>query len=142
MLSQTAQYALRALIHLARGDPEHLVLARSIAEAEDIPLNYLSKVLNVLSRAGILGSSRGSTGGFRLTVAAEELYLFDVVALFDPMIRYETCILGTGRCSEEHPCSAHPRWSAVSRALTDFLKGTTLADILEQPTGTGGPDPC
>src|SRR5438309_7478785 len=82
MLSITSQYALRALSHLAR-QTEGAVLGRDLAQSVEIPANYLSKVLLVLRNAGLVDTTRGSGGGYRLRRPANEVRLIDVVELFE-----------------------------------------------------------
>jgi Rrf2 family protein len=80
MLSTTTQYALRALSHLARQSGD-AVLGRDLAESVEIPANYLSKVLVTLRNAGLVVTTRGSGGGYRLRKPAHEIHLIDVVEL-------------------------------------------------------------
>jgi Rrf2 family protein len=108
MLSTTSQYALRALCHLARQSGE-AVLGRDLAQAVEIPANYLSKVLLTLRNAGLVDTSRGSGGGYRLRKPADQISLIDVVELFEEISRTRpSCFLGRTRlCSETTPCTAH-----------------------------------
>jgi Rrf2 family transcriptional regulator, nitric oxide-sensitive transcriptional repressor len=134
MLSTTSQYALRALCHLARHSGD-AVLGRDLAEAVEIPPNYLSKVLLTLRNAGLVGTSRGSGGGYRLCKPAEEVCLIDVVELFDDVLRTQpTCFLGHRRhCSETKPCTAHTTWRGVQAAYLKFLISTPLSAIAGSP---------
>jgi len=134
MLSTTSQYALRALCHLARqsGEP---VLGRDLADSAEVPANYLSKVLLTLRNAGLVETSRGSGGGYRLRKAASEIRLIEVVELFDEIsATTSSCFLGRTRaCSETAPCTAHSRWRGVLAAYLDFLKSTPLSAITGTP---------
>ena len=134
MLSATAEYALRAVVCLARNheQAEH-TRANDLAEAIDVPRNYLSKILHELTRAGILKSTRGKNGGFQLAVPPEELPLLRIVQLFDHMGEQSRCLLGRPECSDADPCSAHERWRALADQVSAFLESTTLAD-LQRPT--------
>jgi Rrf2 family protein len=85
MLSTTTQYALRALSHLARQSGD-AVLGRDLAESVEIPANYLSKVLVTLRNAGLVVTTRGSGGGYRLSKPAHEIHLIDVVELFEEFL--------------------------------------------------------
>ena len=135
LLSQTSEYALRAVLHIAtRGGP---VSVGEIAEAVGVPQNYLSKTLHQLARAGVLASARGPAGGFRLAVAADELTLQGVVSPFAGQ-RGRRCLLGHGVCGEVQDCAAHARWAPVATQLRDFFATTTVADLLSptHPTTT------
>jgi DNA-binding IscR family transcriptional regulator len=117
MLSQTGEYALRATVHLAREEREGQRLqAEEIADALKVPRNYLSKILHALGRSGLLESTRGPGGGFRLA-------------------QDRRCIMGQEVCSDSEPCAAHERWKSISRAVQAFFHGTTIAALAE------GPDP-
>ena len=132
MLSVTSEYALRALAHLAR-QPGAAVLGRDLAHAVDIPANYLSKVLLTLRNAGLVDTTRGSGGGYRLRKPAEDIYLIDIVELFEDISRTKPgCFLRHTRpCSSATPCTAHSAWSDLQAAYLGFLVSTPLSTIAE-----------
>lgn len=133
MLSQTGEYALRALVHLAhRGDGSGtLIQAEETADALGVPRSYLSKILHTLARAGLLESSRGPGGGFRLAEAAEEVPLARIVQIFDPHLLAEErrCLMGREVCSDADACPAHEHWKDVSGRVQAFFQNTTLGDL-------------
>lgn len=145
MLSQTGLYALQALLHLAElGDGAHAP-ASSMARELKIPGTYLAKVLQRLAREGILTSTRGAKGGYRLAVDPAELSVAAAVTPFQELRSPETCLLG-GPCDLNNPCSAHARRSAWNAAALRILERTTLADLLSgAPLGdleeVSGPHP-
>jgi len=128
MLSQTAEYALRAVLHLADQDPAHPVPVGDIAQALDVPRNYLSKTLHQLARAGVVTSTFGPGGGFRLAAPAESLTLARVVGPFDSAGERH-CLLGRARCADADPCPAHARWKGISAQIEQFFAVTTVADL-------------
>ena len=142
MLSQSAEYALRAALYMARQEDPGPVRVADMARELDIPRNYLSKILHQLVRAGILRSTRGPGGGFELADAPDALALLDITQPVSPEETRVACLLGRPRCSDENPCSAHARWTAVNAHVREFFEGTTLQDLLRpQADGEGGPDP-
>jgi Rrf2 family protein len=130
MLSTTSQYALRALCHLAR-QSGRAVLGRDLAQSVEIPANYLSKVLLTLRNAGLVDTSRGSNGGYRLRKPADQIYLIDVVELFEEISRTDPpCFLGRTRvCSETTPCTAHATLRGLLAEHLSFLVSTPLSTI-------------
>ena len=134
MLSLTSQYALRALSHLARRSGE-AILGRDLAQSVEIPANYLSKVLLTLRNAGLVDTTRGSGGGYRLHRSANEIHLIEVVELFEEVSRTKPpCFFGRTRsCSETKPCTAHSRWRALQAAYLGFLVSTPLSAIAGNP---------
>lgn len=129
ILSQTAVYALRATLCLAAAEPEDRLRVDDIAERLDVPRNYLSKILHVLAREGVLESTRGPHGGFTLARPAAELTLAEVVEPFDQLPEAYGCLLGRPECTDADPCAAHARWKGISLAVKDFFGQTSIADL-------------
>src|SRR5512134_4174342 len=94
MLSQTAEYALRTVLYLSDHPERALVRVGELAEALDIPQNYLSKTLHQLARAGVLAASRGKLGGFRLARPAEQISLSEVSSPLCVPTGTRSCLLG------------------------------------------------
>lgn len=132
MLSGTAEYALRAVVCLARQPDGQSVRASDLAEMIGVPRNYLGKILHDLVRAGILDSARGKKGGFRLALRPEDLTLLRVVSLFDTIAvgPERRCLMGRPECDGADPCPVHHRWKDVSEAISTFFEETTVGDVL------------
>ncbi len=132
MISQTAQYALRAVMYLA-ADPDTPQTARQIARATFVPYSYLSKVLQSLSRAGLVCSQRGLHGGFTLGRAPVALSVYEIIQAVDPMERIVACPLNLSE-RRDGLCPLHRRLDeAISLVATSF-RNTTVADLLgEEP---------
>jgi Rrf2 family iron-sulfur cluster assembly transcriptional regulator len=133
LLSRSGEYALRALIDLAGSRDSGPRPTAEIAEAIGVPQNYLSKLLYQLAQAGVLESTRGPQGGFRLAHAPEDLTLAEALETIDAERLERRCLLGRPQCSDADPCSAHERWRALADQVSAFLESTTLAD-LQRPT--------
>lgn len=131
MLSDTAEYALRAVLYIA--DNDEMVRVEPMAEALGVPRNYLSKTLHQLARAGVLRSMRGPRGGFTLAVPATELTLYQVVECFDTIEARRTCLLGREQCSDANPCPAHHRWKGIAEQIATFFRNTTVDDLIRDP---------
>jgi Rrf2 family protein len=128
VLSQTAEYALRTVLYLAdRGEPAR---ADEIAQRLKVPRNYLSKTLHRLAQEGVLRSTRGKGGGFRLAIPADQLKLLRVVEPFDEISGERRCLLGRQQCSDRNPCPAHHEWRTVSEPITAFFRDRTVGDLL------------
>ena len=126
-LSQTAQYALRALLHIELRTP-HFVPVGELAGPVGAHANYLSKTLHQLVRAGILTSCRGPAGGFKLAVPADSLTMSRVVAVFTAPAS-GLCLLDGGMCTGEVLCAVHRRWREVAQPMDAFFNTTTIADL-------------
>lgn len=129
MLSTTAQYALRAFVYIAAQDGKTPVLAKEIAAHTGVPSQYLSRILNTAVRAGLLDSSRGVGGGFRLTKPRNKIKLLDILSPYDDVLDRSRCPFGQPRCNDNHPCGFHEYWKPISMAYHQMLEETTLAEI-------------
>ncbi len=137
MPSSTAEYALRAVLVLARHDGGRALRAEEIADAIAAPRNYLSKTLHALAREGILTSARGPRGGFLLACDPEELTVARVIDCFDGPPPLRRCLIGGTACDPANPCQSHHRWSAIIAARRTPFAQTTVASLL----GTQGENP-
>ncbi|HEX3273666.1 MAG TPA: RrF2 family transcriptional regulator [Gemmatimonadales bacterium] len=133
MLSQTAEYALRAVLYLADHPADRAAPVDQLAARLGVPRNYLSKTLHRLAQDGVLGSTRGKGGGFRLAIPPDDLPLLRVIAPFDEMSGTRRCLLGRPQCSDLSPCPAHHHWRAVSDQVTAFFRDRTVGDLLREP---------
>ena len=128
MLSQSVEDALRAVLYLA-SRAERYVPVSEIAEAVHASRSYLAKVLGQLAASGMLTSSRGTAGGFRLAVSPDTLTLAGIASALDGAERRK-CLLGHGICGEVPGCPAHQRWAPVADAMDGFFADTTVSDLL------------
>ncbi len=134
MLSTTSEYALRALTVMATLPQGMSILGRDLARHTGVPGRYLAKLLTTLHNAGIVGTARGSNGGYWLARSADSIRIQEVVALFDAAAMRRSCLLWPGRtCAEDNPCSAHSSWKAAREAYLQFLENVTVAAISERP---------
>jgi Rrf2 family protein len=130
MFSTTSEYALRALVHLAREPEGSWLLGQDLAARANIPSNYLSKILWTLGNAGLLEATRGHGGGYRLARPADQITLLEVVRQFEGVYAEPGCLLGEQHeCSDKNPCSAHAAWKKVKEAYVSFIRDTTIAEI-------------
>jgi len=134
MISQTAEYALRAVAALASNPAESLPTQR-LAELTKVPAGYLSKVLQALGRAGLVRSTRGLGGGFVLTRRPEELSVYDVVQAVDPVQRIRTCPLGL-KAHGVRLCPLHRRLDDAMKMVEDAFRQSNLAEILAEPSSS------
>lgn len=115
---------------LASGVVEPPVNAADLAEAAEVPHNYMAKILHQLVRARILQSVRGKHGGFDLAVPADELSLLRVVSQFDDLGMEGECLFGRAQCGGSEPCAAHGKWKKVAKPVFEFFSKTMIADVV------------
>jgi Rrf2 family nitric oxide-sensitive transcriptional repressor len=134
MFSQTIEYALRAVVHLAYQAPDAHTTA-DIAEATRVPKDYLSKILQGLARVGIVKTQRGVGGGVSLAKDPAELTILDVVNAVEPesVRRITTCPLGL-KTHGVRLCPLHKRLDDAVALVESAFRNTTLAEVLAEPT--------
>jgi Rrf2 family transcriptional regulator, nitric oxide-sensitive transcriptional repressor len=132
LISQTAEYALRAVAALA-GNPDEPMVTQRLAEATKVPAGYLSKVLQSLGRAGLVNSTRGVGGGFVLARPASEITIYDIVQAVDPLQRIRTCPLGLASHGVRL-CPLHKRLDDAMKQVEDAFRASNLAEVLAEPT--------
>jgi Rrf2 family protein len=135
MLSQKCKYALRALLMLADGKPEELVLVQEIAEQQNVPRKFLELILLELKRHGFVYSQRGRSGGYCLARPADTITFGQVVRSLDGPLAPLPCASVTGYrkcadCTDERTCAIRKVMRSVRDAMADILDRTTLADAL------------
>jgi len=129
MISQTAEYALRAIVYLAdqRGSPR---TTAQIAEATQVPPGYLAKVMQSLSRTKLVHSQRGLNGGFTLTRDPATLPMVEIIAAVDPIRRFHECPLGLDTHHKDL-CSLHRHLEEAAQMLEQKFTDTSVADLLD-----------
>ena len=128
MFSQTVEYALRAIVHLAK-QPELLQTTSQIASATQVPAPYLSKVLQTLTREGLVTVKRGVSGGFLLGKTPDQLTIYEVVQCVDPIQRIHTCPLELSS-HRKRLCSLHKKMDSAMASIEDVFRSTTLLDLI------------
>lgn len=132
MISQTAEYALRAIVHLAYhiDDPQ---TAKQISTATHVPSPYLSKVLQQLGRAGLIHSQRGLHGGFTLLKDSGNISVYEVVEAVDPLLRITTCPLGL-KAHGTNLCPLHRRVDDALSLIESSFRTSKISDLINEPS--------
>jgi Rrf2 family protein len=140
-LTRAADYAVRVMIHLA-GLPAGTRASRTeLASAAECPEQFLSKVLQNLTRAGLVVSHRGNTGGFELPVMHREASLLDVVEAIEGPIRLNLCLVSRHSCTRQEWCPAHPVWADAQQAMAGVLRNVSVGGLADRVAASGKPAP-
>ena len=145
LFSTKAEYGVRLMVELGRKPGSRPVSLSAVAEAENLPLSYLEHLVAKLRKAGLVTSTRGAHGGYRLAMPADEITLDVVVKALEGQIAPMECFHespeGKVLCSHEsddHGCATKLLWTRVQGGVTKALAGTTLAELVEFSGGTTG----
>ena len=128
VVSQTSEYALRACVVLAR-DPAGWMTNEQIAGASRVPSGYLAKILQWLTRAGIVVSQRGIGGGFTLARGAADISILDVINAVDPVARITRCPLDLPE-HRDGLCPLHKALDAAIATVQEAFAGRSLEDLV------------
>ncbi len=133
-LTRAADYAVRVMIHLAGMPPGARASRSNLADAAECPEQFLSKVLQNLTRAGLVISHRGNTGGFELPELHRQASLLQVVEAIEGPLRLNVCLAGNAACSRQAWCPAHPVWAKAQQAMADVLANSNIAALSQKAT--------
>ncbi len=128
-ITRQADYAVRAVLHLARNGDQRIATSL-IAEEQKIPAAFLAKIISQLSIAGFLQTSRGARGGVRLARPPKDITLLEVIEAIDGPIQLNECVGNKGWCSFDDNCPLRPVWCDAQEELVNRLKGTNFADMI------------
>jgi Rrf2 family protein len=139
-LTRAADYAVRVMVHLAGLPPETRASRAELAVAAECPEQFLSKVLQSLTRAGLVLSHRGNTGGFELPNIHRAATLLEVVEAIEGPIRLNVCLNSDRSCTRQEWCPAHDVWVSAQSAVAQVLRDATIS-VLAQQAAVRKPNP-
>jgi Rrf2 family protein len=129
-ITRQADYAVRAVLYLARLGPDQRAATSQIAQEQQIPPSFLAKIVSQLSVAGLLQTSRGARGGVSLARPPEQISLLEVVEAIDGPILLNECVSPNGACVFGDDCPMKPIWCDAQAELVYRLKTTTFENFL------------
>lgn len=131
IFSKACELGLQAVLFLStKGDM--VFNATEVSTELKVPKEFVSKVLQILTASGIVGSRKGKKGGFYLAKKPVEIKLIDIVEAIDGLELFKTCVLGFPGCSHETPCPVHDKWGKLREEAYRMLSEETLEDLMEK----------
>ena len=130
-LTTRGRYAVTAMLDLALHQQAGPVSLAEIADRQGISLSYLEQIFSRLRRHGLVASTRGPGGGYRLSRAAVQISVADVIGAVDEVVDATRCG-GMQNCQGEERCLTHDLWHDLSHQLHEFLTGIDLAKLVER----------
>jgi Rrf2 family protein len=131
-LTRAADYAIRVMIHMAALPPGTRTSRTELAAAAGCPDQFLSKVLQDLTRAGLVISHRGNTGGCELPSIHQGASVLEIVEAVEGPIRLNVCLAHEHACERQSWCPAHVVWVKAQEALTTVLRNTSISEMAKQ----------
>ncbi len=133
MFSKSCEYGLQGVLYIALHDKDENKNSglRDISDSQDIPYHFLSKILQQLVKAKILGSIKGPNGGFFMRRDPGELKLIEIVEVIDGLDRLDRCGIGMKKCGDDNPCPIHKEYKSIREKITDLFSNQSVADLVE-----------
>jgi Rrf2 family protein len=131
-ITRQADYAVRAVLYLARMGTSERSATSTVAEEQRIPPSFLAKIISQLSIAGLLHTSRGARGGVTLAREPKEITLLEVIEAIDGPIQLNECVAEDAECSFDEHCPLKSVWCEAQNELVKRLRGTNFAHLLEK----------
>ncbi len=132
-ISRKIDYAIRAMIHLA-GIPENTVVPfREIGRQMDVPEDFLAKILKTLVDQGIVRSTRGPHGGYKLARPAESINVLEIIEAAEGPVAINVCLDDDDACKRQPICSMSAVWREGQERMLDVFRRTSLSSLVEPP---------
>lgn len=129
-ITRQADYAVRAVLYLARLDNTERAATSMVAQKQRIPPSFLAKIISQLSIAGLLHTSRGARGGVTLAREPKDITLLEVIEAIDGPIQLNECIGEDASCAFDGECPLRPVWCEAQKELVARLKATNFQQLL------------
>ena len=132
MISTRGRYALRVLIDLAQRAGEGCVPLKAVSQRQGVSLKYLESIVALLTKGGLLVSTRGKEGGYRLARPASEIFVGQVFHLTEGSLAPVSCLRADGSpCEREGACLTLPMWRRLDQLIDDYLSSVSIEMLLE-----------
>ena len=128
-LTRAADYAVRVMVHLAGLTPSARVSRGDLSIAADCPEQFLAKVLQSLTRAGLVVSHRGNTGGFELDDLHRAASILEIIEAIEGPLRLNLCLTSDRACTRQSWCPAHCVWGDAQDAMVAVLRAATIDEL-------------
>ena len=130
MISTKGRYALRVMLDLAQQQTEDYIPLSEIAERQEISIKYLERIAHDLTKGGIIQSSLGKSGGYKLKKNPSDITLFDILSAVDEELSPVACLkCGTPDCDRKDKCPTLPMWQEYGKMTKDYFSSITLSSL-------------
>ncbi len=127
MFSKTCEYAILATIFIAQKSGQGVKVGiKEISKGINAPEHFIAKILQDLSRKGLVQSVKGPNGGFYLEEEEKRTTLADIVQAIDGDSLFTGCALGLKHCSEREPCPLHDEFKVIRQQIHSMLQSSTV----------------
>lgn len=135
LLNKNTDYAIRSLIVVGMNKEQEWVNSRAISEAQDIPLQFVRRILQDLVRADYLISKEGARGGVKLTKKAEDINLEEIITLYQGEVQLSECMFRKQMCPNRGVCALRKRINGIEQKVSKEFRSITLANLIADIEG-------
>ncbi len=132
IFSRQCEYALQAVLYITAKGENRYTDIKEISQKLNIPHHFLAKILQNLSKSGMLRSQKGPSGGFALGTDPEDITLYNIVEVIDGDGFITECVLGLPSCGGDNPCPLHDRWGELRDDIYKMLADKTIGQLVEE----------
>lgn len=130
IISTKGRYALSIMLDLATHNDGEYVSLKDISERQEISMKYLEAIISKLSKGGLVDSTRGKNGGYKLNRKIDEYSVGEILILTEKTLAPVACVECDKQCAKEGSCLTRPMWNELNQVIMEFLNSKTLADLL------------
>lgn len=133
LVSTRGRYAIRVMIDLAEHRHGNFIPMKEIADRQEVSLKYMTKIMQALTKSGLLEGQHGKGGGYKLNREPADYRVGDILRLTEGTLAPVACLDETDcRCDRSAECRTRPMWNELDRIINEYLDGITIADLMEE----------
>ena len=133
LVSTRGRYAIRVMIDLAEHRHGKFIPMKEIADRQEVSLKYMTKIMQALTKSGLLDGQHGKGGGYKLNREPADYRVGDILRLTEGTLAPVACLDVTDcRCDRAAECRTRPMWNVLDRIINEYLDGITIADLMEE----------
>ena len=133
LVSTRGRYAIRVMIDLAEHRHGKFIPMKEIADRQEVSLKYMTKIMQTLTKSGLLDGQHGKGGGYKLNREPADYRVGDILRLTEGTLAPVACLDVTDcRCDRAAECRTRPMWNELDRIINEYLDGITIADLMEE----------
>lgn len=132
LVSTRGRYAIRVMIDLAEHRHGNFIPMKEIADRQEVSLKYMTKIMQALTKSGLLDGQHGKGGGYKLNREPADYRVGDILRLTEGTLAPVACLDEIDcRCDRSAECRTRPMWNELDRIINEYLDGITIADLME-----------
>ena len=130
-ISTKGRYALRVMIDIAINSKGEYVSVKDIANRQEISKKYLEQIMTMLVKSGLIETTRGNIGGYKLTKTPKEYAIGDILRATEGNLAPLDCLVNNSSCSRKENCKTYSFWAGLDNVINEYIDNKTLEDLIK-----------